>query len=229
MNNLWRKILVGGVDRTTQLPVGPSRQWAEIIRSLDAMRTKAKDGRLTTFAYNQLRDDIHPKTRRELLLQFLQDIPEFTPEMLASAKRNIQKDSGRVLSYCTSTTEASELTHAIWSSLEASFDKFGQNEVVNWWADVLYSVEEPSDWLKSGLEHEMRARVNHSNQLIQLSAIFGLAKIPVTDIVFIVDMAMMARPEWSSNEMLINWLEELKKGKTSYPDRSMLDPPNTLQ
>jgi hypothetical protein len=51
MNQLWRSILPGGIDRTVQFPFAPSRQWAEIIRSLEAMRSQRNDGCLTSFAY----------------------------------------------------------------------------------------------------------------------------------------------------------------------------------
>lgn len=229
INSLWRSILIGDIDRTVELPVAKSRQWAEIVRSLDAMRLQRKDGRLTSFSYDQVRNDIHPQTRRELLLRLLQDLPSFSPEVLASAKRNIQRDSGKALSDCATSVQASELTRQVWSSLEVSSGKFGQSEVVNWWADILHSVKEPSDWLKRVLEYEMRTRVSHSNPLIQLSAIFGLAKLPVADIEFIVDSATTTRPEWSGNVPLMNWLEKLKKGMASYPDRSMLNPPNALR
>jgi hypothetical protein len=228
MNNLWRTILTGGIDRTVDLPVAASRQWVEIVGSLNVMRSQRKDGRLTSFAYDQVRNDIHPQTRRELLRRLLQDLPTLSPEMLAAGKRNIQQDSGTALSRSASPIEASELTNDIWSSLEGSSGKFGQSEIVNWWADVLHSVKEPPDWLKSVLEREMRIRASHSNPLIQLSAIFGLAKLPTTDIALVVNNAMMTRPEWSGNVLLMNWLEKLKKGKTSYPDRSMLNPPNAL-
>jgi hypothetical protein len=229
MNGLWRSILIGGIDQTVQLPDAPSRQWAEIVRSLGAMRSQRKDGCLTPFAYDQVRCDIHPHTRQELLLRLLLDLPAFPSEMLAAAKRNIQKDSGKALADSASPIEASELTHEIWSSLESTCGKFGQNEIVNWWADILHSVDEPSDWLKNVLEREMRIRLDHSSSLIQLSAIFGLAKICVTDIAFLVDKAVMSRPEWSSNVLLMSWLEKLKLGKTSYPDRSMLNPLNALR
>jgi hypothetical protein len=229
MNNLWRSILVGDIDRKVELPGEASRQWVEIVRSLNAMRSQRKDGRLTSFAYDQVRNDIHPQTRRELLLRLLQELTALSPEMLAAAKRNIQQDSGNALSHSASPVEASELTNDIWSSLGASSGKFSQDEVVNWWADVLHSVKEPPDWLNSVLEQEMRTRLTHSNPLIQLSAIFGLAKIPTVGIALIVDNAMMTRPEWSGNVLLMNWLEKLKKGKASYPDRSMLTPTNALR
>jgi hypothetical protein len=229
MNGLWRSILIGGIDRTVQLPVAPSRQWAEIVRSLEAMRSQRKDGRLTPFAYDQVRNDIHPHTRRELLLRLLQDLPAFTPEDLGAAKWNIQQDSGKALAESASPVEASELIHEIWRSLEETSGKFGQNEIVNWWADIVSTVKEPSDWLKNLLEREMRIRANHSNALIQLSALFGLAKIRAKDISFLVGDAVRTRPEWSGNALLINWLEKLKNGKASYPDRSMLHPPNTLR
>jgi len=229
MNSLWRNTLVGGIDRTTQLPVAASRQWAEIIRSLDAMRTLRKDGCLTRFDYDQVRDDLHPQTIRELLLRLLQDLPAFSPEILTAAKWNIQKDIGRTLLGSASNVEARELTTKVWSSLESTCDKFGQNEIVNWWADTLHRVKEPSDWLKNVLEQEMRIRVSHSNSLIQLSAIFGLARLGVTDIGFLVNRVMMTRPEWSNNASLVNWLRKLESGKTSYPDRSMLNPPNAMR
>ena len=128
-----------------------------------------------------------------------------------------------------SPVEARELTQEIWSSLEATCGKFGQSEIVNWWADILCNVNEPSDWLKNVFEHEMRIRTNHSNPQIQLSALFGLATIHAADISFLVDNAMSTRPEWKANLLIMNWLGKLKQGKTSYPDRSMLNPPSTLQ
>lgn len=229
MYGFWRSILTGGIDRTVQLPMAPSRQWAEIVRSLVAMRSQRKDGRLTSFAYDQVRNDIHPHTRRQLLLRLLQDLQTLTPEILGAAKWNIQQDSGKALGESASPVEASELTHAIWSSLEETSGKFGQNEIVNWWADILSKVKEPSDWLKNLLEHEMRIRANHSNVPIQLSALFGLAKICAKDISFLVGNAVRTRPEWNSNSLLMEWLGKLKLGKTSYPDRSMLNPSNVAR
>jgi hypothetical protein len=229
MNEFWRTIILGGIDQTVQFPIAPSRQWADIIQSLEVMRSRRKDGRLTSFAYDQVRNDLHPQTRRELLLRLLQDLPSFSHEMLDAAKRNIQQDLGQALADSISPGEANELTHKIWSSLEATSRKFAQNEIVNWWADILWKVEEPSSWLKNILEHEMRIRVNDSNPSIQLSALFGLAKIQAKDISFLVDGAMSTRPKWRDNLMLMSWLGELKLGRSPYPDRSMLNQPNTLQ
>jgi hypothetical protein len=149
--------------------------------------------------------------------------------MLVAAKWNIQQDSGKALADAASPIEASELTQEIWSSLEVTCGKFGKNEIVNWWADILCKVKEPSDWLKNVLEHEMRIRTNHSHPQIQLSALFGLAAIHSVDISLLVDDAMSARPDWKANLLIMSWLGKLKMGKTSYPDRSMLNPPNTLQ
>jgi hypothetical protein len=229
MNDLWRKIVVGGTDRAVQFPAPTSRQWVEIVRSLEAMRSQREDGRLTTFAYDQIRNDIHPQTRRELLLRLLPDLRAFSSEMLVSAKWNIQQDSGKTLAASASPEEARELAQEIWSSLEATCGRFSQNEIVNWWADILCTVKEPSDWLKKVLEHEMRIRTNHSMAPIQLSALFGLSTIRAADISSLVDDAIRTRPEWNANSLIMNWLAKLKLGKTSYPDRSMLNPPNTLQ
>jgi hypothetical protein len=116
----------------------------------------------------------------------------------ASSRMKIAEDSGEALANSASPTEASELAHKIWSSLEVT-------------------------------ANELRIRANHSNPLIQLSALFGLAKFQATDISSLVDDAMSARPQWNSNPLLVTWLGKLKMGKASYPDRSMLNPPNALR
>ncbi|MFZ0338870.1 MAG: hypothetical protein WAL45_12610 [Terracidiphilus sp.] len=229
MNYLWRNIVIGSIDQTVQLPASTSKQWAEIVRTLEALRSQREGGRLTTFAYDQVRNDIHPQTRRQLLLRLLPDLRALSPETLVAAKWNIQQDSGKALADSASPVEASELTREIWSSLEATCGKFSQNEIVNWWADILCKVKEPSGWLKNVIEHEMRVRTNHSNPQIQLSALFGLATIHAADIMFLVEDVMRTRPEWKANLSIMNWLGKLRQGKTSYPDRSMLNPPSTLQ
>jgi len=224
MNRLWRNILPGGIDRTEQFPLAPSRQWAEIIRSLEAMRSQRKDGCLTSFAYDQVRHDLHPYTRRELLHRLFRDLPTFSEKKLAAAKRNIQKDSGMALGDCVSVREASELIGQIWSCLETTSGNFVHSEVVNWWADLLHEVKDPSDWLRQVLEDELRIRVRHTNSLFELSALFGLARLGTRDIALLVDDAMTIRPEWKSNPTLMKWLEDLRMKRRSYPDRKMLDP-----
>jgi hypothetical protein len=224
MNRLWRNILTGGIDRTVQFPLAPSRQWAEIIRSLEAMRSQRKDGRLTSFAYDQVRHDLHPYTRRELLARLFRDLPTVSQEMLTAAKRNIQKDSGMAIADCASVREASELIGQIWSGIETMSGSFDHSEVVNWWADLLHEVKDPADWLRQVLEDELRVRVRHTNPLFQLSALFGLARLGTRDIAFLVDDAMTTRPEWKTNPKLIKWLEDLRMKRRSYPDRNMLNP-----
>jgi hypothetical protein len=188
------------------------------------MRSQRKDGCLTPFAYDQVRHDLHPYTRRELLDRLLPDLPTFSRETLAATKRNIQRDSGKALADCASVKEASELIGQVWAGLEKTSVKFGQNEVVNWWADLLHEVKDPSEWLTKILEDELRIRVHHSNPLFELSALFGLAWLGTPDIALLVDDALTMRPEWKANPVLVKWLENLKMKRRSYPDRNMLTP-----
>ena len=228
MNHLWRSVLTGGIDRTMEFPLAPSRQWAEIVRSLQAMRSQRKDGCLTPFAYDQVRHDLHPYTRRELLDRLLPDLPTFSQETLAAAKRNIQRDSGNALIDCASVEEARELIGQVWAALEKTSGKLGQNEVVNWWTDLLHEVKDPSDWLKKVLEDELRIRVHHLNPLFELSALFGLAWLGTPDTALLVENALTMRPEWKANPALVKWLERLKMKSHSYPDRNMLTPTEKL-
>jgi hypothetical protein len=128
------------------------------------------------------------------------------------------------LTDCASVEEASELIGQVWTGLETTSGKFGQNEVVNWWADLLHEVKDPPDWLKKVLEDELRIRVHHSNPLFELSALFGLAWLETHDIALLVDDALTMRPEWKTNPALVKWLENLKMKRRSYPDRNMLTP-----
>jgi hypothetical protein len=210
MNDLWRSVLVGGIDQNVRLPAASSRQWDEIIKSLDAMHSERKDGRLTSFSYGQVRHDLHPQTRRELLCRLLLDLPRLSQEMLTAAKWNIQQDSGRALADSASSAEARELINKIWSSIELAGDKFGQSEIVNWWADILTEVKEPSDLLRKELDEDMRVRVKNSDSFVPLSALFGLARLGTHDIASLVESAMISRAEWRANPMLVAWLEKLE-------------------
>jgi hypothetical protein len=224
MNQLWRSILPGGIDRTVQFPSAPSRQWAEIIRSLEAMRSQRNDGCLTSFAYDQVRYDLHPYTRRELLDRLFPHLQTLPGDKLTAAKRNIQIDSGMALANCASVRDASELIGQIWSGLESTSENIGQSEVINWWANLLHEVKDPPAWLRKALEDELRIRVRHTNPLFQLSALFGLAWLGTHDISLLVDDAMTIRPEWRINPILVKWLGNLRMKRRSYPDRKMLNP-----
>jgi hypothetical protein len=131
------------------------------------------------------------------------------------------------LADCASIREASDLMVQIWSSLETTSGNLGDSDVVNWWADLLHEVKDPPDWLRKVLEDELRIRVRHSNPLFELSAIFGLVWLRTHDIALLVDGAMIRRPEWKSNSMLMKWLEDLRMKRRSYPDRKMLPPTDT--
>ena len=128
------------------------------------------------------------------------------------------------LADCASVREASELIGQIWSGLETTSGSFGHSEVVNWWADLLHEVKDPSDWLKQVLEDELRIRVRHTNPLFELSALFGLAWLGTHDIALLVDDAMKIRPEWKTNPKLVKWLEDLRMKRRPYPARNMLNP-----
>ncbi len=225
MYQLWRDILMGAIGPSAHFPETSSRQWSEIIGSLEAMRSQRKDNRLTTFAYDQVRHDLHPRTRIELLHRLLPDLPILSKEQLAAMKRNLQKDLGKALADSDSAAEACTLTDEIWLGLEAARDGFSPNEIINWWADLLHEIVQPSDQLKEVLEEKLRDKALQSDPQFQLSALFGLAWLGADDISFLADAAITDRPEWKNNPVLIKWLENLKAKRHSYPDRNMLNSP----
>jgi hypothetical protein len=225
---LWIAVISGKFDSNTEIPSTPSRQWAEVIRSLQKMLKNRKNGCLTSFDYAQVRNDLHPYTRRQFLLRLLAEISEFPVEQLTASKTNIQNDSGQALAESKSIEEMTLLGKRIFSGLAAVVDKLDATEVVSWWANVLHGTRqphvtrEPSEELARVLKIEMRNGLGYNNPLVQLSSTFGLARLHASDIALIVDEASGANPEWSTNLALIKWLQQLKTGSTAYPDRSML-------
>jgi hypothetical protein len=222
MYSLWLAVISGRFDVNTGIPPVPSRQWVEVIRSLKEMLKKRRDGHLTSYEYNQVRNDLHPDTRRQFVLRLLDEISEFPADQLKASTTNIQQDFGQALSESKSIEEKTSLATRISLGLEAVADKLDANEVVNWWAYVLHRTGGPSEELARVLKSEMRSGLWHNNPLVQLSSVFGLASLHAPDIASIADEASGANPEWSTNLALVNWLGKLRTGSTSYPDRTML-------
>jgi hypothetical protein len=219
---LWIAVISGKFDFDTEIPSTQSRQWTEVIRSLEKMLKTRKDRRLTSFDYNQVRNDLHPRTRRQFLLRLLAEISELRADQLNASTRNIQSDSGQALSESKSIEEITLLVTRIFSGLAAVADKLDPTEVVCWWANVLHGTLKPSEELTRVLKTEMRSGLGYTNPLVQLSSVFGLARLHASDIALIVDAASGANPAWSTNLALVKWLQELKSGSTAYPDRSIL-------
>jgi hypothetical protein len=222
MYALWITVISGKFDSDTEIPSAPSRQWTEVIRSLEKMLKNRKDRRLTSFDYNQIRNDLHPYTRRLFLLRLLSEISELPANQLKASTRNIQNDSGQALSESKSIEEVTLLVTRVFSGLAAVADKLDAAAVVGWWANVLHGTGKPSKELARVLKTEMRSGLGYTNPLVQLSSVFGLARLHASDIALIVDEALGSNREWSTNLALVKWLQELKTGSTKYPDHSML-------
>jgi hypothetical protein len=71
--------------------------------------------------------------------------------------------------------------------------------------------------LQPPLEAELRELLDDSNQWIQLSGVFGLARLQAGDIAKIVDRALSTNPAWLANDLLIKWLLKVRTGSVSYP------------
>jgi hypothetical protein len=154
-------------------------------------------------------------------IRVLGGLDEFPPDQLKDSTTNIQQDFGQALSESKLIEEKISLATRISSGLEAVADKLDGNDVANWWAHVLHRSGGPSD-LARVLKSEMRSGLRSTNPLVQLSSVFGLARLHAPDIASIVDEASAANPEWSTNLALVDRLRKLRTGSTSYPDRTML-------
>jgi hypothetical protein len=219
---LWITVISGRFNANTEIPSAPSRQWAEVICSLKELVNKRDDRQLTSHAYDQIRNDLHPDTRRQLILRLLAEISGFPADQIKAAMRNIQKDLGQALSDSKTIEENAALATRISSGLDAIADKLDGGDVVTWWANVLHREKEPSEELVRVLNTELRSELRSSNPLIQLGSVFGLARLSASDIASVVDEASSTHPEWSANPLLTAWLRKLKTGSTTYPDGQML-------
>jgi hypothetical protein len=222
MYHLWLAVISGRFNSQTEIPPAPSRQWLEVIGSLQKMLKNRQDGHMRSNDYDQVRNDLHPNTRREFILRLLGEISEFPADQLTASLRNIQKDSGQAFLEANSMEVKISLATRISSGLVALAAKLDASEIVSWWANVLHGIGEPSEELAQLLNSGMRSGLRHTNPLVQLSSIFGLARLHAQDIASIVSRASSANPEWSTNAALVDWLRKLSAGSTLHPDRRML-------
>ncbi len=220
MYRLWVATICGEVRSTTVFPDPQDREWTEVIRSLKHTLEK-KDGHLGRFAYDLIRNDIHPETRRQFLLRFLANISSLAPEILRDALHNVQKDAALALVHAENHDDRIAIVQSLGLSQRAIADKLEAREMMNWWANVIHYVEEPAADVKGALIDELRDRVSNSHPVIQLSAIFGLSRLHFTDIAFFVDEGMKANKQWLANDGLTKWLMKLRSGSTSWPDSSI--------
>jgi hypothetical protein len=217
MYSLWVAVVSGEFRSSMAYAEPPDRQWTEAILSLQDMCARQADGHLRSFAYDQIRYDIHPETRRQLVLRFLGEVSSFSPERLTAAKRNVEKDAGEALSNALDQDDKVSLARRISLGQQAVAARLNGEEVVFWWPNVVHSIGSPSEELRLVLVAELRGHLKDSNPMIQLSAVFGLALLRINDIASVVDEVAKANGHWFTNQKLTIWLEKLKAGSTSYP------------
>ena len=222
MYELWVAAVSGEFTSSTDCEAPPDRQWAEAIRTLRAMSEDRPDGRISRLDYRQMRFDLHPETRRELVRRFLAGISTCSAQRLEEARDNILREAGEALVHAPNRVAAASLAAEISRGQAAVCDRLDPKGVVFWWDRALYSVGEPRDEVRGAIATELRGKLTSSNSLIVLSAIFGLARLRVDDIASLVDEASVANPHWSEAPGLAKWLLDLRRGRVTYPSGSFL-------
>ncbi len=218
MYPLWLAVVSGEFRTSTAFPAPPDREWQEAARALDEMSRRRKPGSpLSSFAYDRIRCDLHPHTRLQFVLRYLEEVSSYPRTSVEEATRNIKKDAGDALSSSQDAHERVSLARSV-SAAQIGIAAWAKPEqIVFWWPHVLSTAGETEAALKPLLVREIRALLDQPNSWIQLSAVFGLALLRVDDIAGVVDRAVESNPDWSENEALSKWLRKLRAGSTTYP------------
>jgi len=221
MYPLWLAVVSGEFRTSAAFPAPPDREWQEVVRVLDEMsrwsRRREPGSPLNSFAYPRIRCDLHPHTRSQFVLRYLEEVSSYPRTRVEKAMRNIKKDAGDALSSSQDQYERLSLARSV-SAAQISIATWAKpEEIVFWWPHVLSTAGETEATLKPILVREIRALLDQPNSWIQLSAVFGLALLRVDDIAGVVDRAVKSNPDWSKNEALSEWLRKLRAGSTRYP------------
>lgn len=218
MYPLWLAVVTGKYRSSQEFPEPPDRQWQEAMLVLEEMiRRQAPGEPLSSFAYDRIQRDLHPRTRLQLVRHFLENISSYPQPSVEEARSNVLEDAGEAMAWSAIPADCKSLARSV-STAQISVATWSKpNDIVFWWPYVLSAIGEPKPALKPILVGELRGLLNNSNSWIQLSAVFSLALLRVDDIVEVVDRAMNVNADWSRNEALCDWLRRLKGGSTMYP------------
>ena len=217
MYPLWVDIIAGGYRISSDDANPTERQWVEALQTLDDMLSKKASGKLSSFDYDNIKNDLHPKTRYQLITRLFCDIDSLTSSYLKQARRNILSEAAVALSSIAHEGELEQHVERMARVQHVASEKLEPKEFVFWWAEVLHSAREVSALAKLHIDARLRVLLTDPNPLIQMSAVFGLAHLKVSDISSVVGNAMAANEHWLENEVLTKWLLKLRTGSTSYP------------
>jgi hypothetical protein len=223
MYPLWVAAISGEYTLSAQHAEPPDRPWAEVIQTLNATASWKAGGKLTSFDYDGVRNDLHPAMRRKLAMKFLSELSIHPTVRVKAARRNLLADTVGTLLEPIDAIEIAKLVDCLSRGQQAAAAKLDDKDTVYWWSEVLHCFGEASEHLKPSMEAELRKLLNNSNPLIQLSAVFGLAKLRVNDIAGVVDNGFRANARWLANSELTKWLMKLRSGSIGYPGKSFLE------
>jgi hypothetical protein len=195
--------------------------------------SKSRPGsRLSSFAYNQIRYDLRPQTKVQLVQRFLAEITSFQSTTLKAAKRNIEKDAGEALLSATNVEDIPLFVRNISSAQRTLTDQLDPNDAALWWPNIVHSIRESPEALKTLLVAELRDHLQDPNPLIKISALFSLALLGIPDLAPVIDNAVRAHEHWFANEELYKWLvklisKQISLGVLRHQEHSLLIPCRT--
>lgn len=177
-------------------------------------------------AYDRVRYDFHPETRRRMLERFLSELASIPAERIEAAKKNLRQDIADALTMRMAGPELTMLASYVSRAQFTALASLSPKDIAFWWPDIIQKLlHNPGiDGVKIRpiLASEMRSLLDSKNEWIQLSGVFGLAKLGATDIAIVVDKALQANQKWLANDSLLKWLLQMRSGSARYPSELVL-------
>ncbi len=139
MYPLWVDVICGEFGSASSYAAPQNREWQEAVHALEHMRT-GKAGGLKRNAYDRIRYDLHPLTRRDFTARLLSEASSLSVERLRAASRNLIHEAGDGLT-TGSADERRRLAGLISQGQCAAVNAIEATDVVFWWPNPTFAVQ----------------------------------------------------------------------------------------
>jgi hypothetical protein len=226
MYRLWVDLVCGGFSSTQSYPDPTDREWREALVLLGGLLRQGSGKPLGAHSYQRIRYDLHPYTRLRMLELFLAEPNGLPPARLQeAAKWNLSQDCADALVTSLSNEAVTSFAGKVSAAQAMAVGLLDPEDIVFWWPNIIERLQREDsnralgqlEMLRVPLIAEMRTLLDTKEPWIQLSGVFGLAKVKAPDITTVVDNALRANQPWLANDPLLKWLLKIRGGSVLYP------------
>ena len=160
-----------------------------------------------------------------MLELFLAEPNSLPPARLQeAAKRNLSQDCADAMVTSLGNEAVTSFAGKVSAAQAMAVGLLDPEDIVFWWPNIIERLQREDsnralgqlEMLRVPLIAEMRTLLDSKEPWIQLSGVFGLAKLKAPDISTVVDNALHANQHWIASDPLLKWLLKIRAGSVLY-------------